>query len=209
METSSPTRPEVFRVVPIGEVRTAYILRSLRVATVLAPHPDLLLHRPVGEAEQHALLIGLVGDGLPPRRYEDVLGAPAESLLGYARAARPFHGYEHRRIGRAVSARLESLGQQLNEGAHGWHRVVAGRRACVAHLDAVAGVIVASFSELMERLACPGIGVVEDRRGCPARTVVDGEKVGAIAGARVTHRPDDGLLPFIMVVDEGRVEELD
>src|SRR5689334_5214480 len=56
------------------------------VAAILAPHADFLLHRTVGEAEQHALAVGLVHDGLPARHDEDVLRTPLQHGLADTRA---------------------------------------------------------------------------------------------------------------------------
>src|SRR5450631_3608254 len=97
-----------------------------RVAAILAEQVELLLHRTIGEREQHRVRVGLMRDPLPARHHEQVARAPVEGLLADPRASAPFDRREHRRVGGTIARGLESLRQQLNEGADGRHSEIAG-----------------------------------------------------------------------------------
>src|SRR6185503_19536588 len=87
-------------------------VERLRVAAVLAPDADLLLHRPVGEAEEHAFAVQrLVHDGPPAGNDEDVLGSPLQGFLAHTRLAPTFHGDKHGGVGGAIATGLEGLGE--------------------------------------------------------------------------------------------------
>src|SRR5487761_599790 len=71
------------------------------VAALLAEKAELLLHRPVGIAEQHGLVRGLVGDPRPARHDKDVVRLPGEDLVADPAFTRALDRDEHRAIGRA------------------------------------------------------------------------------------------------------------
>ena len=66
-----------------------------------------------------------MGDPVPARHHEQVARAPLESLLADPRTPLAFDRREHRGIGRAIARGLETLRQQLDEGADGRHREIA------------------------------------------------------------------------------------
>src|SRR5262245_44055955 len=70
-----------------------------RIPPVLAPHADLLLHGPVGEREQHALVVGLVHHRLPARHHEDIPRAPDELILADESASAALNCREHGGVG--------------------------------------------------------------------------------------------------------------
>src|SRR5713226_5708603 len=98
----------------------------LSIAAVFAEQIELLLHRAIGETEQHRVLVGLVGDPLPARHHEQVARTPLESLFADPRPPLAFDRGEYRGVGRAIARGLETLRQQLDEGADGRHRKIAG-----------------------------------------------------------------------------------
>src|SRR5882672_9435853 len=97
-----------------------------RVAAVLAEQIQLLLHRTVGETEQHGILIRLVGDPLPARHHEQVARAPLKSLVADPCAALALDRGKYRGVGRTIAGSLETLRQQLDEGSDRRHRKIAG-----------------------------------------------------------------------------------
>src|SRR5713101_5236165 len=111
-----------------------------RVAAVFAEQIELLLHRAVGETEQNRILLGLVGDPLPARHHEQVARAPLESLLADPRTTLALNCREYRGVGGAIARGLETLRQQLDEGADGRHREITGLGIGEFQLQAVAGV---------------------------------------------------------------------
>src|SRR5438876_6749587 len=110
------------------------------ISAILAPEAELVLHRPVREAEQHGLCVGAVRRAMPARRNENVARAPAESLLADLALALALHADEHRAVGAPIGRCREALRQELHEGRDGRHGVVAGGWIDVAHLIAVVGV---------------------------------------------------------------------
>src|ERR1700749_1572480 len=54
---------------------------ALGVTAVLAEQVELLLHRAVGEGEQHGVLVRLVGDPVPAWHHEQIARAPFEGLV--------------------------------------------------------------------------------------------------------------------------------
>src|ERR1700722_4300394 len=69
-----------------------------RIAAVFAKQIQLLLHRAIRKAEQHRILLGLVGDPLPAWHHEQVARTPLEVLLADPRTALAFDGGEDRGV---------------------------------------------------------------------------------------------------------------
>src|SRR6267142_2651391 len=74
-----------------------------RIPAIFAEQIELLLHRAVGEAEQHGVRLGLVGDPLPARHHEQVARAPFERLLADPRAPLAFDRGEYGGVGCAIA----------------------------------------------------------------------------------------------------------
>src|SRR5215472_9951061 len=110
------------------------------VAALLAPEPQLLLYRPIGIAEQHRLVLGLMAYRHPAWRDKDVVRLPAQDLLADPGFAATFDRDIDRAVGRTVGAGREALRQQLNERADRRHRVVTARRVDETHLVTVIGI---------------------------------------------------------------------
>src|SRR5207302_767944 len=86
--------------------------RRLLAAAILAPQVELLLHRPVGEREQHGFGLGLVHDLGPARHHEMVALLPAQRLVADRALALAFDNREHHAVGAAIGRCRESLGQE-------------------------------------------------------------------------------------------------
>ncbi len=81
------------------------------------------------------------------------------------------------------SARFrKSLRQELDEGADGRHRELAGHRVGVAQLQPVAGITRFACLRSLQSFAGVGIGIIEHRRGLRGSLVVDRQQVVAITG---------------------------
>src|SRR5512137_1306976 len=111
-----------------------------RSAVRLAEEVERLLHRTVGEAEQHRLLRRLERIGHPARHDEMVARLEVEGLVADLHLAAALDYGETRAVGGAVRLAAETLRQQLDRGADGGHRPAAGRGIGEAHLVAVARV---------------------------------------------------------------------
>jgi hypothetical protein len=98
--------------------------------------------------------------------------------------------------------------QQLHEGAHGGHGVVAGDRVGVAHLETVTRIPRVHPAHPLQGVARAGVGIVEHRRAAAAGPVIYRQQVGAVAGVAVAQRAGDGLLVHVEVLGERGVEEL-
>src|ERR1700704_4456590 len=101
------------------------------VAAILAIEVELLLHRAIGEAEQHRFLTGRMRDPGPAGCHEDVLRAPFEHLLADLALPRALDRHEHGGVGRAIAMRGEAAGQELDEGADARHGIAAAGRVGV------------------------------------------------------------------------------
>src|SRR5215212_659317 len=78
------------------------VRKKLLPGAVLAPQVELLLHRAVGEGEQHRVTLGAVLDLGPARHDEVVALLPAESLVADHALARALDHREHRAVGAAI-----------------------------------------------------------------------------------------------------------
>src|SRR5579883_1666945 len=155
--------------------------RALSLRFLLAEEAELLLHALIREAEENGVLFGLVAVPHPARRDENIVRSPGEALLADPGTAAPLDADEDRAGGRAVRGGLEALRQELDEGRDGRHRVIAGDRIGVFHLEAVPP---APRRPLPHRLQCrprPRIGVAEDGRARPSAIVLDRQQVRAVA----------------------------
>src|SRR5579872_5572001 len=94
-------------------------------SALLAPEVEAFLNRAVGEGEEDGLALRLVHDPGPARDDEVVALLPMEGLVADRAFALAFDHREHRTVGAAIGRRLEALGQELHEGAHGRHRRAA------------------------------------------------------------------------------------
>src|SRR6204780_5818548 len=79
-----------------------------RIPAIFPEQIELLLHRAIGETEQHGILVRLVGDPLPARHHEQVARAPFKTLLADPRAALALDRGEHRGVRGAITRGLES-----------------------------------------------------------------------------------------------------
>src|SRR5205814_3462409 len=104
------------------------------IAAILAPEAELVLHRPVGEAEQHRFRSRAVARAMPARRHEDVARAPAESLIADLALALALDADKHRAVGAPIGRCGETLRQELHERRDRRHGVIAGGGIDVAHL---------------------------------------------------------------------------
>src|SRR5215831_10227643 len=110
------------------------------------PDAERLLCRPIGQAEQHGLLVGAVPVALPARYDEDVTGRPSEALAPDRGDTLAFDACKDRRIGRTVAAAHEARGEQ--------RKMRADRRR---HPPAIEGVGV-SNTHTMPRVDIAGLG---------------------------------------------------
>ena len=179
------------------------------VAALLAPQAELFLHRAVGVAEQHGLVLGMVADRHPARRDEDVARLPAEDLVADPALAGTLDRDIDRPVGRAVGAGRKALRQQLDEGADRRHRIVAARRVDVAHLVPVIGVGLAVAAQGFERLAGARIGIVEDRRGLDLGLPIDRQQIIAEPRGAVAFRPRHRLHLGGGLLGKARAQQFD
>src|SRR5947209_16533442 len=96
------------------------------VAAVFPKEIEFLLHMAIREAEQNRILVGFVRDPLPARHHEQIARTPLKGLFANPRASLAFDRREYRGVGGTIARRLEAFRQQLDEGADGRHRKIAG-----------------------------------------------------------------------------------
>src|SRR5450631_4480961 len=190
-----------------GSTKSAWVKMS-GIAAVLPEKMKGFLNRPVRVGEDHCFCVWrLVTDAMPGRHDEDISLAPLDHnvFTGSRRdhaAAPALDRHKDRRIGRAVGCGCEALRQELDEGSHGSHGVIAGDRVGVAHLEAVAWVPGGGQSQLLKRLAGSRVRIVEYRRGPAATAVIYGKQVMAIAGVAVADRTGDRLFVNVEMLGE-------
>src|SRR5262245_61098756 len=155
------------------------------VAAVLAEQVELLLHRTVRKTEQHRIRVRLMRDPAPARHHEQIARAPLKGLVADAGAALAFDRSEYGGVGGAIARGLETLRQQLDEGADGRHGVVAGLGIGEFQLQSVTGIPLVTGLGALQRLTGMGIGIVEDRRGLGLPGLADRQEVVTVAGKAV------------------------
>src|SRR5207237_8949145 len=101
------------------------ILEPLR-RRFLAPQSQRLLHRPVGIAEQHRFLIGVMRDPAPRRHHENIVRLPLEHAVADAAFAAAFDDAVYGAVSGAVRQSLAAGRQELDERAERRHQVAIG-----------------------------------------------------------------------------------
>src|SRR4051794_13342589 len=99
-----------------------------------------------------------MGDPVPARDDEQVAGTPLKGLIANARPSLTLNRRENAGVGGSIARSLESLRQQLDEGADGRHREIAGLRVRELKLQPMAGVPFAARFRSLQRLARVAIG---------------------------------------------------
>ena len=89
-------------------------------------------------------------------------------------AAVAFDHAEHRVIRLPVRLACKTRRQALNEGRQGEHWRATRQQVDVSQLDAIPGIQIGMAFKLVQRLKCAVVGVAEDRRGLPERSVFIG-----------------------------------
>src|SRR4051812_47299614 len=103
-----------------------------------------------------------MADRVPAWHHENILRSPLNHLVTYARATTTLHWHEHSRIGRTIAAGGKTLWEQLDEGAHRRHGIIAIDRIGVSHLDPMTGIPFVAGFEFLERFTSVGVGIVEN-----------------------------------------------
>ena len=92
-----------------------------------------------------------MGYPLPARRHEQIARAPLKRLLADPGAAAALDRGEYGGVGGTIARGLETLRQQLDEGADGRHREIAGGRIGKLQLQPVAGIPLVAQLRLFQR----------------------------------------------------------
>src|SRR5271156_6765522 len=122
------------------------LVRASGIAAVLPEEMQGFLNGPVRVGEHHCVSVQrLVTNTMPGGYDEDIPLVPFNhnvltSLRRDNTAALSLDRHKDCCIRRAISRGREPFRQQLNEGGHGGHGVVAGDRIGVPHLYSMAGV---------------------------------------------------------------------
>ena len=145
----------------------------------------------------------------PRRDDEDVARTPRERQTADLAAPVPFDRAVDRRVGGSVGLSGEPRRQPLNERRNRRHRIAAGRRIHVLHLDAVTPVDRPVAGQRVEDVARTRVRIAEHRRGHAGRRVFERQQAAAISRERVALAARHGLHLFVVMVGEARAEHVD